>query len=54
MKGLFTIYTDMDITAGNLTLGKVGTPGEIKIRDSDNAGWTCCTALDGDLTCAVC
>lgn len=36
-----------------ITIGGVGTAGCIQIRDSDDAGWTHCTALNGVLSCST-
>lgn len=30
------------------------TGGMIRLRDTNDAGWTCCTALNGALTCSTC
>lgn len=38
----------------NTTIGQVGKSGEIKIRDTDDAGWSCCTTLNGLMTCRIC
>lgn len=39
---------------GNITVGSIGSSGTIKMRDTDDAGWTCCSALDGTLVCHIC
>lgn len=38
----------------DLTIGDTAENGTIRIRDTDEAGWTCCTALNGVLSCAIC
>ncbi len=38
----------------NITIGIVGKAGMIKIRDTDDSGWTCCTYLNGAQSCVVC
>ncbi len=66
----FTLTQDGDLTVGGFLAGNrlvidiitgIGTleakgslGGQIKLRDTDDAGNTCCTALNGTLSCAIC
>jgi len=42
------------ISPKNVTIGEPGKPGGLRFRDSDDAGWTCCTYLNGAQSCGVC
>lgn len=39
---------------GTLELDGPTAGGEIRLRDADDGGWTCCTAMDGTLSCSTC
>lgn len=39
--------------SGNVTIGAVGKPACIQIRDSDDGNWTKCTTLAGGMTCVA-
>lgn len=38
----------------NITIGTESQSSQFKIRDTDNAGWTCCTTLNGAISCTIC
>lgn len=39
--------------SGNVTIGAVGKPACIQIRDSNDGNWTKCTTLAGVMICSV-
>jgi len=43
---------NVNILNGAFVVGDSGTPACLKMRDSDNNGWTYCTFLNGSISCS--
>lgn len=55
--GIYTSSPDTDYrldVEGNITVGNTAKAARIRIRDTDRAGWTCITTLNGVVSGAIC
>lgn len=44
---------NVNVLNGSFIVGDSGTPACLKLRDSDNGGWTYCVVLNGSMSCST-